>query len=59
MRHELVIAEAKRHAGASLWDDFLLLTALCLSGVVLSIYLLSSYEAFKDLPLLIVQYNLG
>lgn len=59
MRHEVVIPQAKGRNNLGALDDLLLLTAVCLAGAVLSIYLSSSFEAFRDLPLLIVQYNLG
>lgn len=59
MRHELVISQAKARTNLRALDDLLLLTAACLAGAVLSIYLASSFAAFKDLPLLIAQYNLG
>lgn len=58
LRRELVMSTAKRHRDAAVLDDFLLLAAICLAGAVLSIYLSSTCEAFKDLPSLIVQYNL-
>ena len=60
MRHELVMSQPRRDTGASfVGDDILLLTALCLAGAVLSIYLSSTYQAFEQVPLLIMQYNLG
>jgi hypothetical protein len=60
MRHELVIAQAKRDTDTTVvFDDILLLTAICLAGAVLAIYLSSTYQAFEQMPLLIVQYNLG
>jgi hypothetical protein len=60
IRHELVISRPKRDTDTPfVSDDIVLLTAICLAGAVLSIYLSSTYQAFEQLPVLIVQYNLG
>lgn len=59
MRRELVISKAKGRNDLCALDDLLLLTAICLAGAVLSLYLSSPYQAFAPLPLLIAQYNGG
>lgn len=59
MRNELAVP--RRHAAPvnASYDDMLAVLAFCLFGVVASLYLAVHSVGLDQLPLLIVQYNLG